>query len=274
MFASMSLKPSLEEQELLADTFRRAGTRMPARERTSEIVSACGFAVAVAGLWWAQPPSPFAVVPAGLCVLVMMLATRVRFDTPFGFTVATQLAFVPLLFAVPGAIVPIAVVAALTIARLPEVLAGTARPGRLLLTVGNSWFAIGPAAVFALAETPPGAAGAVLLLAALGAQFLVDFTASAVRFWIDRGASLADQLRETWVYGIDAALSGIALVVAEDIHTTPVAILSTSSSASTSSTRSRSSSGAPSTCCARPKSASTSCAACSRPSTSSTPSSP
>ena len=42
----------------------------------------------------------------------------------------------------------------------------------------------------------------------------------------------------------------------------------------TSSTRSRSSSGARSTCCARPRSAPTSCAGCSRPSTSSTPSSP
>ncbi len=67
-----------------------------------------------------------------LCLAVLVLATRVRFDTPFGFTVATQLAFVPLLFAMPVAIVPIAVVAALTIARLPEVLAGKGRPSRLV----------------------------------------------------------------------------------------------------------------------------------------------
>ncbi len=221
----MSLQPSLEEQDQLADTFRRAGTRLSARERASEVVSVCGLAVAVAGLWWAQPPSAFAVLPAALCVLVMVLATRVRFDTPFGFTVASQLAFVPLLFAVPGAIVPIAVVAALMIARLPEVLAGTVPTGRLLLEVGNAWFAIGPVFVFAIAETRPDAASPGLLAAALGAQFLVDFTASAVRFWIDRAASLAAQLRETWVYGIDAALSGIALVVAEAIHRTTIVVL-------------------------------------------------
>ena len=33
------------------------------------------------------------------------------------------------------------------------------------------------------------------------------------------------QLRDAWVYGIDAALSGLALVVAEDIHRTPIVVL-------------------------------------------------
>ena len=221
----MSLKPNLEDQELLADTLARADAPMPARERMTEILVACAFAAAVAGLWWAHPPGSFALVPAALCMLMMVLATRVRFDTPFGFTVATQLAFVPLLFAMPISIVPIAVVATLAIARLPEVLSGRAPADRLMLAVGNSWFAIGAVAVFALTDTDPQAAGPVLLIAALMAQFVVDFTVSAVRFWIDRSASVAAQLRETWVYGIDAALSPIALVVAEEIHRAPAAAL-------------------------------------------------
>jgi HD-GYP domain-containing protein (c-di-GMP phosphodiesterase class II) len=149
----------------------------------------------------------------------------VRFETPFGFTVPTQLGFVPLLFAMPVAIVPIAVVMALVIGRLPDVVAGTFRPSRLPQTVGNSWFAIGPAAVFALAHTEPRNAGAALLIAALAAQFAGDFTVSAVRFAIGRGLSFSAQLRDTWVYAVDAALSGMALLVAEDIHTTPAAAL-------------------------------------------------
>jgi putative nucleotidyltransferase with HDIG domain len=221
----MSLQPNLEEQELLADTFRREQASMPAPERLSEILIGLGFAIAVAGLWWIRPPHAFALVPAALCLGVMVLATRVRFDTPFGFTVATQLAFVPLLFAMPVAIVPIATVAALMIARLPEVLGGRIRPSRLLLELGNSWFAIGPVAVFALAGTAPTNAGAVLLTAALVGQFAVDFTVSTLRYWIERAAPLAAQLRETWVYAVDAALSGIALVVAEDIHSLPIVAL-------------------------------------------------
>jgi len=219
------MDPGLEEQELLADKFRRADARMPARERQAEIGLGLAFAAAIAGVWSLDPPKGFAVVPALLCLMMLVLATRVRFDTPFGFTVATQLAFVPVLFAMPVAIVPIAVAVALAIAGLPEVLTGTARPSRLLLAVNNSWFALGPAAVFALASTEPRDAGPLLLIIALAAQFGVDFAMSTLRFRLDRSASFSAQLRDTWVYGIDAALSGMALIVAEYIHITPVAAL-------------------------------------------------
>jgi putative nucleotidyltransferase with HDIG domain len=221
----MSLKPSLEEQQLLADTLRRADSRLSARERWIEITVGLAFAAATGAIWRLDPPHFFAGLPALLCLAMLVVATRVRFDTPFGYTVATQLAFVPLLFAVPVAIAPIAVVLVLAAEGGLRVLAGTLRPSRLLLAVGNSWFAIGPAAVFALAGTEPRHAGPLLLLVALLAQFGVDFAVSGLRHWIDRAASIAMQLRETWVYGIDAALSGMALIVAEDIHRFPIAAL-------------------------------------------------
>ena len=202
----------------------RARTWRPASALVETVIGVA-FVLAAAGIWWLEPPDGFALIPAGLCLLVMVLATRVRLDTPFGFTVATQLAFVPLLFAIPIAVVPAAVVAALMIARLPDVCAGTVRPSRLLLSVGNAWFAIGPVAVFAVAMTQPDRAGLPLLVIALAAQFVVDFAVSAVRFWSDRAASLSAQLRETWVYAIDAALSGVALVVAEAVRAHPVAAL-------------------------------------------------
>jgi putative nucleotidyltransferase with HDIG domain len=224
---NMALEPSLDQQILHAETFRRAHDRMPARERLSELLIALAFVAAAAGLWWADPPTAFPITPAALCLATMVLATRVRFHTPFGFTVATQLAFVPLLFALPVAIVPIAVVVALAVASLPSVRAGETKPRHLLLAVGNSWFAIGPTAVFAAAKVEPVHAGPVLLIAALAAQFVLDFAVSTLRFWIDRDASFVAQLRETWVYAIDAALSGMALVVAEDIHKVPIASLAT-----------------------------------------------
>ncbi len=198
---------------------------MPARERVAEIALGLTFAAAVAGIWRIDRPESFAVVPALLCLMMLVLATRVKFDTPFGFTVATQLAFVPVLFAMPVAIVPPAVAVALAIAGLPEVLAGTARPSRLLLAVNNAWFALGPTAVFALASTEPRDAGPLLLIVALTAQFGVDFGVSTLRFWLDRHASFTTQLHDAWVYGIDAALSGMALLVGESIHATPVAAL-------------------------------------------------
>ena len=221
----MSLEPSLDEQDVLADTFRRVEAQMTGRERLAEVMVGGGFAAAVACLWWIRPPHAFAVLPAAVCLFVLALATRVRFDTPLGFTVPTQLGFVPLLFAMPVSLVPVAVVLALAVARLPDVLAGNLRLGRLSLAVGNSWFAIGPAAVFALADVEPRHAGVALLLAALTAQFVVDLAASTLRVATGRGATVRAQLSDTWVYVIDAALSGIALVVAEDVHTNPFAAL-------------------------------------------------
>jgi putative nucleotidyltransferase with HDIG domain len=219
----MALDPTLDEQELLADTFQRAGSRMTPRERVAEILVGTGFVAAVASLWAIEPPHGFAAVPAVVCVGVLALATMVRIDTPFGFTAPTQVAFVPLVFAMPLAIVPIAVVIALGIARLPEVFSAGLRPSRLLQTPGNAWFAIGPVAVFMLANVQPRHAGAALLLTALTAQFVIDFLVSALRFEISTGSSLSSQLRETWVYGIDAALSSVGLAIAEEVHTAPAA---------------------------------------------------
>jgi putative nucleotidyltransferase with HDIG domain len=222
----MSFQPGVEEQRLLADTFEQSGSGMTSRDRIAEALVATTFVAAVAALWALEPPHSFAVAPALVCLVVLVLATLVRFDTPLGFTVATQLAFVPLLFAMPLAIVPLAVVLALAVARLPEALTGKIRPSRILLVIGNAWFAIGPVAVFVIANTEPRHAGALLLLCALVAEFAVDFTVSTIRLWIAREADFHTQLRDSWVYGIDAALSGIGLVVAEDIHAAPYVTLS------------------------------------------------
>jgi putative nucleotidyltransferase with HDIG domain len=221
----MALEPKLEEQELLADTLRRARSSMTSRERAVEGSVAAAFVFVVGCLWALDPPGAFAVLPAAGCLVVLALATRVRFDMPFGFTVPTQLAFVPLLFAMPLALVPVGVVGALLLASLRDVLAGRSQPGRLLLMVGNSWFAIGPVAVFALAGTVPGQAGAGLLIGALMAQFVADAAASTVRFAVGRGAALLEQLGEAWVYAIDIGLSVVGLAFASEIPSHPAVVL-------------------------------------------------
>jgi HD-GYP domain-containing protein (c-di-GMP phosphodiesterase class II) len=221
----MSFTPDFAQQERLADTLRRPGTRMMPVEQLADWLVGLGFLAAAVGVWAHAPPRSFASLPAVICVLLMVAATLVRFDTPFGFTVATQLAFVPLLFALPLALVAPAVVLALALARLPDVWRGKVRPVRLAQVVGNSWFAIGPIAVFAIAHTEPRDAGAGLLALALVAQFVIDFAVSTVRLWIAHNAPLSSQLKDLWVYGIDAALSGIALVVAEEVGRAPVAPL-------------------------------------------------
>ena len=218
-------KPSLEVEAVIADPLQRPSARMTTRERLADSVAGLGFVAAAVGLAIAAPPGGFALAPAFACFLTLVLAMRVRVDTPFGFTMPTQLAFVPLLFALPLSLVPVAVVAASVMARVPEAAAGELRPSRLVQTVADAWFAIGPAAVFALARVAPANAGAGLLIAALAGQFAIDFGVSGVRLAIGRGAGMMAQLSETWVYVVDAALSGVALLVAEQLHHTPVVVL-------------------------------------------------
>ncbi len=163
--------------------------------------------------------------PALASATVLVTATLVRIETPFGYTVPTQLAFVPLVFSVPLAVVPILVALALMVARIPRVIRGDVNPSRLLGMVCSAWFSVGPVAVFAIAGVQPRAAGAGLLVLALGAQFAVDFGVSAVRMLIAREAPISSQLSEAWVYGIDAALSGLGLFVARNMHSSPIGVL-------------------------------------------------
>jgi putative nucleotidyltransferase with HDIG domain len=222
----MSFEPSFQEQELLAETLEREATRMSERERLVGVLMGAAFFAAASGLWLIRPAAGFAALPALACFGVLVLAMLVCFDTPFGLAPATQLGFVPLMFALPLALVPIAVPLAMVVAWLPGIRAREIRPSRLLLVPLNSWFAIGAVAVFAIAHVEPRDAGAWLLVAALVAQFAADFVVSTVRFLLLRGASVSSVLRASWVYVIDAALSGIALVVAKDIHEAPLAALS------------------------------------------------
>jgi putative nucleotidyltransferase with HDIG domain len=85
---------------------------------------------------------------------------------------------------------------------------------------------VGPVAVLVVAGVEPGSAGPALLIAALLAQFAVDFGISVLRVLIARDATVSSQLGETWVYGFDAALSGVGLLVAKALHSSPVAVLS------------------------------------------------
>jgi putative nucleotidyltransferase with HDIG domain len=222
----MSFEPSFEEQALLAESLEREATRMSARELVFGGVTVSAAMLATAGVWLLRPPHAFAAAPAVLCFVVLVLAMLVWFDTPFGQAPATQIGFVPVLFAFPLALVPIVVGLAMAAAWAPRIRDGAIRPARLLLLPLNCWFALGPVIVFAVAHAAPAHAGAPLLLAALGAQILADFVVSSVRFRILRDADLSALLRSSWVYVIDVALSGIALVVASHVDDAPLAALS------------------------------------------------
>ncbi len=109
-----------------------------------------------------------------------------------------------------------------------ELRDGSVRPSRLVKRIGNAWFAVGPVTVFVIAGVAPRHAGGWLLLAALGAQFVVDFLVSGARYRISHATPLREHLRSSWVFLIDLALTGVGLSIAEEVHGAwyaPLAIL-------------------------------------------------
>jgi putative nucleotidyltransferase with HDIG domain len=215
------------ESERARMSFRRQGQRMGHAEGRAELVVGGSFVCAALVLALAgSPDRGFSASVAALYVLGVAVAGRIRIDVGSGFTVPTQAVFVPMLFAVPVALVPLLVALALALGMVPAVLDRRVSASRLLTVPANSWFAFGPALVLLLAHDPgPGVDPGVLLLA-LAAQFACDFTASAVRERLCGGLSvgeLAGEVRE--IYLIDAALAPLGLAVAFAAVDHPWAVL-------------------------------------------------
>jgi HD-GYP domain-containing protein (c-di-GMP phosphodiesterase class II) len=222
----MTRELTVAEQEMLAVTRRRAEARKARRELCIELGINLAFVAAVAALFALPSPQGWNPVAAVLSFAVMCVAIRVSFETPFGFTVASQLAFIPMLFSMPLAFVPIAMSAVMATQTVPAVVSGRIPAVRLLRCLANVWFAVGPALVFAVADVRPDQAGPLLLVAALMAQFAGDFLASSVYLRLSRGVRIRSQLSGSlWVYLIDAALSVVGLIVAAELQAAPYAVL-------------------------------------------------
>ena len=159
------------------------------------------------------------VDPLDLVLLVgaTALLGRLEFEIGGGFTVPTQLLFVPMLFVLPPAIVPLAVAAAMALDRLPAMLAGNWHPQRLLNVLCDPWFAVGPAVVFTLFDVGPAPSLGdwPIYLLALASQFAGDLASSLARYSVGHGVAAHSQLlvlREIWL--VDVLLSPVGLLAA------------------------------------------------------------
>ena len=220
----MAQDPTLAEQEALATTRRAKASGLSARERIAAQALTAGFVLACVALWLGDAPHGVDVVSAALVTAVLVLALRVRFETPFGFGSAAQLAFVPLMFGLPPALVPIATCLAVMCSALPDVIGGRLAAPRLLNALPNSWFALGPALVFELAGRSHHYS-VFVLLAALVAQFAADLIPYTLRLAMARGVRARDLLSGAPAFLVDLALAGPAYVIALQMRHSAVTVL-------------------------------------------------
>ena len=189
---------------------------MERRELAAQTLVALAFLAAAGLLIGLGFSGEVNVIDLVLLVLAAAVLGRLEFETGAGYTVPIQLIFVPMLFVLPPAIVPLATAAALTLDRIPDILAGRRHPQRLVISLGDAWFAIGPALVFVLAGlNGPQLGDWPLYLLALVAQFAGDYLSAAVRERLGHGQAATPPLRvmgEIWL--VDALLSMAGLLAA------------------------------------------------------------
>ncbi|HEX8752248.1 MAG TPA: hypothetical protein VF731_02425, partial [Solirubrobacterales bacterium] len=100
--------------------------------RRSELIGGGAFLAAAGALALLGGDADFSLGTALVYVLAIAVASNVRFDVGPGFTVPTQAVFVPMLFALPPAVVPLLFVPGLLLGMLPDVLRGRIAPSWML----------------------------------------------------------------------------------------------------------------------------------------------
>jgi HD-GYP domain-containing protein (c-di-GMP phosphodiesterase class II) len=212
---SSGLDPAAER--IIEERRARRLSRLAVRERRSLVVSVAAFLVVAAAMFVVVPTerSPGAVTTL-LLIGVYALAFRLDFEIGTGSAVPTQLVLVPMLFVLPTGIVPIAVASGIVLGSLTEYAWGELHFERVFMRLGNCWHAVGPALVLGLAGEPaPNLAHWPLYVAALGAQFALDFASTALRGWTALGVPPRVHLRTMAdVYMIDGGLATVGLAVA------------------------------------------------------------
>src|SRR5205085_4234734 len=171
--------------ELVGEARAREREPMPARERIVAAAFALIFVIAAGAVVAMVPPNRGIDVPVLIGVVLLgAIARRVPFEIGSVEAFPDQLVLIPTLFLVPLPLVPLVVVAATILGRLPEFVGGRMHPDRWLYPIGDAIPSV--AAVVVLAALAPGdlssshaVAYAVALAAQLGAGIaygvLVDY---------------------------------------------------------------------------------------------------
>lgn len=210
-------------EALIEATRARRHGPVLARDRVASLVVAGTYLGVAGGLAvFVQPDRSPSFVVYALLIAGYALASRVEFEVGSGAALATQLAFVPMLFLLPLSAVPLCVTAALLLRDPRAFLRGRDQLERLPLLLVSSWHAVGPVLVLVIAghgelrwsDWP-------VYLLALAAQFAFDFASTSARDWL--GVGIAPWGRVgfmAWVWAVDAALApaGLAIAFAAQQH--------------------------------------------------------
>ena len=207
----------LVQRDAVAEMRSARLSGLTARERLGVVVLGGGFLATALSLALLVPTER---APATVAVVALVIAyglvSRIEFELASGSLVPTELLLVPMLFVLPLGSVPLAVAAAYLGGSAIDAVRGRIHPERILLRLVDSWHAVGPVLVLALAgEQEPSWSQWPVYVAALFAQYAFEFASCAA--W----ERLVNGLRPAVLFRFmarsqlaDAALAPVGLAIA------------------------------------------------------------
>ncbi len=199
------------------ETRERHSQALAGRERLVGAPFGVALLLAVAAMALLVPETrTLQAVPVVAFVVGFALAARVEFQTGTGYAVPTQLVFVPMLFALPAAAVPIVVGAGYVLARAMEPSRPPLGLERIVGEFANAWYAVAPALVIVLAGAErPELSHWPVYVAALGAQLALDALTACLRAGLAFGTRALELLQELrFAQRLDLVLAPLGLLAA------------------------------------------------------------
>ena len=219
----------MDSAEQLVEAAReRRPQRMTPAERRAAVITAVGFLCA-APLVCALAPYNREIDPLLLVALTIgyALISRVEFEIGAGYAVPEALLFVPLLFVVPLPLVPVMVVVAFVLGRIPEFITRKAHWDRWLYAVSDAWFSLGPVIVIGLlAPGDPALRHLDVYVLAFVGHVGSTVAPVLVHERLGKGVSLRESMRAlAWSYRMEGQLWPVGLMAAFAASNAPLTLL-------------------------------------------------
>jgi diguanylate cyclase (GGDEF)-like protein len=202
------------EGALVVEARHRRDRRLNRRELIAKGAPAAAFIAAAAAFAGTASSSRSLDGTALVLIVVLALLSRLDFEVGPGSAVPTQLAFVPMLFALPLPLLPLCVCAGYLLGASVDAATGRLSLERCVGVVGCCWFSVPPALILWFAGEPgPGWRHWALFCTALAGQCCADLihTLSHERF--AHGIGLGELSAPlAYTYGFDLLFSSVALL--------------------------------------------------------------
>ncbi len=205
-------------ERLLEDFWSRRGAPLTRAEAVGEVVSMAAFVPAAVALL-VLAPDPGRGAGLGLVLaftLAFAVAVSVRFPIGVSSAVPATLVLVPMYFALPPAIVPVCVFAAMAATSAVGPSNGMQRRWRVMMSASDSWHALSGAVVLVLAGAPTVTeATPLVLLATLAAMIGTDWLNTLTRERVVSGEPMSRQVGVVAQSSIlDAAVAPVGFAAA------------------------------------------------------------